>query len=120
MGKFFSSSSDSINFPLEPKKNISPSIIVFARNFALLILISKLDGYLLPGLDPKGVPRHLKGTVIPFHYNDPNELRKIVQENELHIIWDGKTNKEVLVSPGIYFISININGLLSHQPIIKR
>lgn len=45
---------------------------------------------------------------------------KIVQENELHIIWDGKTNKEEIVSPGLYFISININGLLSHQPLIKR
>ena len=47
---------------------------------------SKLDRYLLPGLDPKGVPRYLKGTVIPFHYNDPNELRKIVQENDIGII----------------------------------
>jgi len=29
-----------------------------------------LDGHLLPGLEPKGVPRGLKGTAIPFNYND--------------------------------------------------
>jgi glutamate-1-semialdehyde 2,1-aminomutase len=29
-----------------------------------------LDGHLLPGLKPKGVPRALKGTAIPFEYND--------------------------------------------------
>lgn len=29
-----------------------------------------LDGHLLPGLLPRGVPRELKGTSIPFRYND--------------------------------------------------
>ncbi len=29
-----------------------------------------LNGHLLPGLDPKGVPRELKGTSFPFRYND--------------------------------------------------
>ncbi len=29
-----------------------------------------LDGHLLPGLDPKGVPRELSGTSLPFRYND--------------------------------------------------
>ncbi len=29
-----------------------------------------LDGHLLPGLAPKGVPRELAGTSVPFHYND--------------------------------------------------
>lgn len=29
-----------------------------------------LDGHLLPGLEPKGVPRELKGTSVPFLYND--------------------------------------------------
>ena len=28
-----------------------------------------LDGHLLPGLDPAGVPRNLAGTMFPFHYN---------------------------------------------------
>ena len=31
---------------------------------------ASLDGHLLPGLEPKGVPRALKGTSIPFSYND--------------------------------------------------
>lgn len=29
-----------------------------------------LDGHLLPGLAPLGVPRELKGTAVPFQYND--------------------------------------------------
>lgn len=29
-----------------------------------------LDGHLLPGLQPKGVPRELAGTSVPFQYND--------------------------------------------------
>jgi glutamate-1-semialdehyde 2,1-aminomutase len=29
-----------------------------------------LDGHLLPGLEPKGVPRELAGTSVPFVYND--------------------------------------------------
>ncbi|MCC6290748.1 aminotransferase class III-fold pyridoxal phosphate-dependent enzyme [Candidatus Nomurabacteria bacterium] len=40
----------------------------------------KLDGHLLPGLEPKGVPRGLKGTLFPFHYNSIEELEKIVAE----------------------------------------
>jgi glutamate-1-semialdehyde 2,1-aminomutase len=29
-----------------------------------------LDGHLIPGLEPLGVPRELSGTVVPFRYND--------------------------------------------------
>lgn len=36
-----------------------------------------LDGHLLPGLDPAGVPRGLMGTALPFHYNHIEELRAI-------------------------------------------
>jgi glutamate-1-semialdehyde 2,1-aminomutase len=36
-----------------------------------------LDGQLLPGLEPKGVPRGLTGTVHPFHYNKIEELEEI-------------------------------------------
>lgn len=31
---------------------------------------ANLDGHLLPGLAPRGVPRSLKGSSIPFQYND--------------------------------------------------
>ncbi|CEO87727.1 aminotransferase class III-fold pyridoxal phosphate-dependent enzyme [Syntrophaceticus schinkii] len=37
-----------------------------------------LDGQLLPGLQPSGVPRSLKGTSIPFNYNEPKELDQII------------------------------------------
>jgi glutamate-1-semialdehyde aminotransferase len=40
-----------------------------------------LDGQLMPGLEPRGVPRGLKGTSIPFHYNKIEELKKIIAEN---------------------------------------
>jgi glutamate-1-semialdehyde 2,1-aminomutase len=37
-----------------------------------------LDGHLLPGLEPAGVPRGLLGTALPFRYNHLEELREIV------------------------------------------
>ncbi|MEJ5197490.1 MAG: aminotransferase class III-fold pyridoxal phosphate-dependent enzyme [Anaerolineae bacterium] len=37
-----------------------------------------LDGHLLPGLAPAGVPRGLKGTALPFRYNHLEELEAIV------------------------------------------
>lgn len=42
---------------------------------------SNLDGQLLPGLEPSGVPRELKGTSIPFNYNDLEELENIVRQH---------------------------------------
>ena len=39
-----------------------------------------LDGHLLPGLEPKGVPRGLKGTVFPFNYNDRNAFLKLINK----------------------------------------
>lgn len=39
-----------------------------------------LDGHHLPGLKPKGVPRGLQGTSIPFQYNHVEELEAIVEE----------------------------------------
>lgn len=38
-----------------------------------------LDGHLLPGLDPSGVPRGLQGTALPFQYNRLDELQAIVE-----------------------------------------
>jgi len=40
-----------------------------------------LDGHLLPGLEPKGVPRGLTGTTLPFQYNDIEQLEQIIKEN---------------------------------------
>jgi len=41
-----------------------------------------LDGHLLPGLKPKGVPRSLIGTSIPFNYNKIEELENIISKNK--------------------------------------
>src|SRR3989344_89435 len=41
-----------------------------------------LNDHLLSGLEPKGVPQGLRGTIVPFHYNKVEELEKIVAENE--------------------------------------
>ena len=39
-----------------------------------------LDGHLLPGLAPAGVPRGLKGTSMPFQYNHIDELAVIAEK----------------------------------------
>ncbi len=44
-----------------------------------------LDDLLLPGLDPKGVPRALESTTIPFIYNDIESLKKVLEENKEQI-----------------------------------
>jgi glutamate-1-semialdehyde aminotransferase len=41
---------------------------------------SKLDGHLLPGLQPNGVPGELRNTVKTFRYNQIDELQSIVDE----------------------------------------
>ncbi len=40
-----------------------------------------LDGHLLAGLNPLGVPRGLKGTAIPFQYNNAKEFIRVFKEN---------------------------------------
>ncbi len=45
-----------------------------------------LDGHLLPGLEPKGVPRNLQGTVYPFEYNDYDTLEKLVNVHDIGVI----------------------------------
>ncbi len=45
-----------------------------------------LDGHLMPGLQPVGVPRGLHGTVLTFNYNHIEELEKIVAEHEIGTI----------------------------------
>jgi len=40
-----------------------------------------LDGHLLPGLQPNGVPRGLIGTTLPFNYNDIEQLEQLIKEN---------------------------------------
>ena len=40
-----------------------------------------LDGHLIPGLEPNGVPRALKGTSLPFQYNDLPGLTQLLDQN---------------------------------------
>lgn len=40
-----------------------------------------LRGHLLPGLDPKGVPRELRGTAFTFTYNHREQLQTIIDEH---------------------------------------
>jgi glutamate-1-semialdehyde 2,1-aminomutase len=45
-----------------------------------------LAGHLLPGLDPKGVPQNLRGTVFPFTYNNYTELEALVDAHDIGVI----------------------------------
>jgi glutamate-1-semialdehyde 2,1-aminomutase len=45
-----------------------------------------LAGHLLPGLEPRGVPQSLRGTVLPFNYNDFAALERLVSENDVGVI----------------------------------
>ncbi len=45
-----------------------------------------LSGHLIPGLSPKGVPKNLKNSVFPFHYNNFEELLDIVENNNIGVI----------------------------------
>ena len=45
-----------------------------------------LSNHLLPDLDPLGVPNNLKNTSFPFHYNNFDELLRIVNENDIGVI----------------------------------
>lgn len=45
-----------------------------------------LAGHLLPGLEPNGVPQSLRGTVLPFTYNDYQGLEDLVNNHDIGVI----------------------------------
>lgn len=45
-----------------------------------------LAGHLLPGLEPRGVPQNLRGSVLPFNYNDYAGLEALVNANDVGVI----------------------------------
>lgn len=45
-----------------------------------------LAGHLLPGLAPKGVPQNLRGTVLPFNYNNFAELEALSSAHDIGVI----------------------------------
>lgn len=46
----------------------------------------ELDGHLLPGLEPNGVPRELSGSVLTFRYNDFEGLKALTEEHDIGVI----------------------------------
>ncbi|MFA5865795.1 MAG: aminotransferase class III-fold pyridoxal phosphate-dependent enzyme [Phycisphaerae bacterium] len=54
-----------------------------------------LRGHLLPGLEPLGVPRELRGTALPFQYNDRKALEEIINKY-------GDTLAAVVIEPCRY------------------
>ena len=52
-----------------------------------------LDNYLLPGLGHLGVPQGLKGTMIPFGFNNIEDIQKVIEPNdELYILGSAVEN----------------------------
>ena len=47
---------------------------------------NNLEEHLLPGLSPMGVPKNLEGTVIPFSYNNFDQLINITNDHNLAAI----------------------------------
>ena len=45
-----------------------------------------LEGHLLPGLEPNGVPKNLRGSVLPFSYNNFAELEALVGAHDIGVI----------------------------------
>lgn len=45
-----------------------------------------LADHLLPGLGSKGVPQNLRGSVLPFHYNNFPELETLVRNHNIGVI----------------------------------
>jgi glutamate-1-semialdehyde 2,1-aminomutase len=50
---------------------------------------NNLKDHLLPGLEPIGVPKKLKGSVVPFEYNNVNAFKKISRKNLAAVVIEG-------------------------------
>ena len=76
---------------------------------------ANLDGHLLPGLDPVGVPRVLKRTSIPFSYNQITELEEIVD-----------TYARVIVDkplPAVDFLAAEsspVYGMMTENSVVEK
>jgi len=73
-----------------------------------------LDGHLLPGLEPKGVPRSLKGTAHTFNYNNYKELEDLVKKKNIGVI---KMEVERNNSPKDNFLQ-NVRELATKNNIV--
>ena len=75
---------------------------------------SNLDGHLLPGLEPAGVPRNLKDSIVTFKYNNLEELEKIVNEHNPGVIKMEVSRNE---TPDIEYLR-NVRNLCNKNNII--
>lgn len=73
-----------------------------------------LAGHLLPGLEPNGVPQHLRGTVFPFGYNNFAELDALVQSHDIGVI---KMEVSRNMGPADGFLQ-NVRRLASERGIV--
>jgi glutamate-1-semialdehyde 2,1-aminomutase len=73
-----------------------------------------LAGHLLPGLEPRGVPRHLRGSVLPFQYNDFVTLERLVREQPVGVI---KMEVSRNLEPDVDFLR-NVRRLASDHGIV--
>lgn len=48
---------------------------------------NSLDGHLLDGLEPNGVPKELTNSIIPFSYNSIDEFNKAISDPEVGVIF---------------------------------
>jgi glutamate-1-semialdehyde aminotransferase/spore coat polysaccharide biosynthesis protein SpsF (cytidylyltransferase family) len=75
---------------------------------------ASLDGHLLPGLEPRGVPRGLKDTALPFSYNNFDSLERLVKNHDIGVI-----NMEVSrsVEPEDHFLE-SVRKLATEKNIV--
>ena len=73
-----------------------------------------LNGHLLSGLEPRGVPSNLKDTVFPFNYNRFDELEALVKRHDIGVI---KMEVERSTSPKNDFLN-KVRQLATDKGII--
>ena len=66
-----------------------------------------LNGHLLPGLSPVGVPRSLKRTAFPFAYNRMDQLEK-------HIAHYGRELAAIVMEPVRSIVPVSYTHLSSY------
>ena len=75
---------------------------------------SQLEEHLLPGLEPNGVPKGLKGTVIPFTFNNLDQIKRIIDNEDLAAI---KMEVQRNEPPNIKFLK-TIRSLCDEKNIV--
>jgi glutamate-1-semialdehyde 2,1-aminomutase len=73
-----------------------------------------LAGHLLPGLEPKGVPQNLRGSVLPFRYNNFSELEDLVRNHDIGVI---KMEVSRNIGPEVGFLE-KVRALATKKDIV--